>query len=312
MDKLDLFEGVYPFLVTPLDPKTQELDLDALQSHIDDLIENGGVHGITVLGSTGEFALLSEEERRRVAETAVDAVRGRVPVVVGTAAIATRTAVALSQHAERIGADAIIVNPQAYWPPTQDELFEHYRTIARSVSIPIMLYNNPGTTKVDMSPAFIARLGHEFEHVMAVKESSGDIRRVQNILALADGRLKVSIGHQSLALAAFALGAVGWTTGLANTIPRQCVEVFDLAVRRSDIPKARSVFMRMLPLCDFFAEKSLVRAAKTAAEILGKPLGVPRSPLKPLNDADRATLRSLLADLGVLGEPASKARRLSV
>jgi 4-hydroxy-tetrahydrodipicolinate synthase len=311
MAKLDLFEGVYPFLVTPLDPKTQELDLDALRSHIDDLIENGGVHGITVLGSTGEFALLSEQERWRVAETAVDAAHGRVPVVVGTAAIATRTAVALSQHAERIGADAVIVNPQAYWSPTQDELLEHYRAIARSVSIPIMLYNNPGTTKVDMSPAFIARLGHEFEHVMAVKESSGDLRRVQNILALAEGCLKVSIGHQSLALAAFALGAVGWTTGLANTIPRQCVEVFDLAVRQGDIARSRAAFMRILPLCDFFAEKSLVRAAKAAAEILGKPLGVPRSPLMPLNEADRATLRNLLAGLDLIGKPGKKVLRAS-
>lgn len=304
MEKLPLFEGVYPFLVTPLDRERQELDEKALRTHIDDLIVNAGVHGITVLGSTGEFALLSEQERQRVAEIAVSAAKGRVPVVVGTAAIATRTAVKLSQHAQSIGADAIIVNPQAYWSPTDDELLDHYRTIARSVSIPIMLYNNPGTTKVDMPPSFIARLGDEFEHVTAVKESSGDIRRVQNIIALSDGRIKVSIGHQSLGLAAFAVGAVGWTTGIANTIPRQCVEVFDLAVRRSDIAAAREKFMRILPLCDFYAAKSLVRAAKAASAILGKPLGVPRAPLKPLNPADTETLRGLLADIGLVDKSA--------
>ncbi len=105
-------------------------------------------------------------------------------MVIGTAAIATRTAVSLSQHAERAGANGLIVNPQSYWLPTQDELFEHYRAIGKAVSIPVMVYNSPGTTKVDMSPAFIARLAGEFDHFVAVKESSGDIRRIQDILSL--------------------------------------------------------------------------------------------------------------------------------
>ena len=300
MNNLKLFEGVYPFLATPLQSDTTELDEDRLASHIDDLISNGGIHGITVLGSTGEFALLSEDERNRVAEVTVDAVGGRVPAVIGTAAIATRTAVSLSQHAEHVGADAIIVNPQSYWTPTQDELFEHYRAIANAVSIPVMVYNNPGTTKVDMSPAFIAKLANEFDHFIAVKESTGDIRRVQDILRLTDGKMKVSIGHQSLGLSAFAMGASGWTTGVANTIPEFCVEIFDLAVRRQDIAGAREVFMRILPLCDFYAEKSLVRAVKAAAEILGKPLGPPRLPLKPLDEADKKVLRSLLDTLGLV------------
>jgi 4-hydroxy-tetrahydrodipicolinate synthase len=302
MDKLGLFDGVYPFLATPLRSDTQELDEDRLRSHIDDLISNAGVHGITALGSTGEFALLSEDERKRVAEVTIDAVKGRVPVVIGTAAIATRTAVSLSHHAERAGANGLIVNPQSYWLPTQDELFEHYRAIAKAVSIPIMVYNNPGTTKVDMSPTFIARLAGEFDHFVAVKESSGDIRRIQDILSLTDGKMKVSIGHQSLCLAAFALGASGWTTGIANTIPKLCIRVFDLAARRRDIAKAREIFMQILPLCNFYAEKSLVRAVKAAAELLGKPLGPPRLPLKPLGEADKKVLRGLLAKLGLVAE----------
>ncbi|MBI4241475.1 MAG: dihydrodipicolinate synthase family protein [Candidatus Rokubacteria bacterium] len=298
--KLELFDGVYPFLATPLRPETQDLDESRLRSHIDDLVREGGIHGITALGSTGEFALLSEDERRRVAEVTIDAVKGRVPVVIGTAAIATRTAVALSRHAEGAGADAIIVNPQSYWLPNEEELFEHYRAIAQAVSIPVMVYNNPGTTKVDMAPRFIARLAREFNHFTGVKESSGDIRRVQDILALTGGRMKVSIGHQSLGLAAFAVGASGWTTGIANTIPQLCVEIFELAVRRRDVDKAREVFMQILPLCDFYAEKSLTRAVKAAAEIMGKPLGPPRLPLRSLGEADRRVLRGLLADLGLV------------
>lgn len=231
---------------------------------------------------------------------AVDAAAKRVPVVVGTSAIATRTAVALSRHAAQVGADGIIVNPQSYWQPTEDELFGHYRAIARAVDIPVMVCNNPGTTKVDMSPAFIARLGREFPHFVAVKESSGDIRRVQEIVALTNGRMRVSIGHQSLALSAFAVGADGWTTGIANTIPRQCVEVFDETVRHGRWETARQAFMRILPLCDFFAAKSLTRAAKAAAELMGKSLGPPRLPLKPLGKANRAALRALLADLGLV------------
>lgn len=300
MKPLELFVGVYPFLVTPLKPSTFALDGDRLHAHVDDLIVNGKVHGITALGSTGEFALLSEGERQQVAEICIAAANKRVPVVVGTAAIATQTAVDLSRHAQRAGADAIIVNPQSYWNPTEDELFDHYAAIARAVEIPVMVYNNPGTTKVDMSPRFIARLAKEFPHFTAVKESTGDIRRVQDIVRLTDGRLKVSIGHQSLGLAAFAVGAVGWTTGIANTIPQYCVEVFDLAVRQSDFARAREVFFRILPLCDFYAAKSLVRSAKAAADLLGKPLGVPRPPLKLLGEQDRKVLQGMLQDLNLL------------
>src|SRR5262249_4299232 len=156
--KLDLFTGVYPFLVTPFKSGSYELDEDGLARHIDDLIVNGEIHGVTALGSTGEFALMTEDERRRVTDGCVEAAKRRVPVVVGTAAIATRTAVELSRYAQRAGVDSIIVNPQSYWSPTEDELFDHYAAIARAVDLPVMVYNNPGTTKVDMSPRFIARL----------------------------------------------------------------------------------------------------------------------------------------------------------
>ena len=181
-----LFTGVYPFLVTPF-TEDDQVDPDRLKAHVDDLIRNGKVHGVTALGSTGEFALMSEAERRLVAEATIDAAKKRVPVVIHTAAIATKVAVALSKHAQQAGADAIIVNPQSYWLPTEDELFDHYRAIACAVDIPVMVYNNPGTTKIDMSPKFIARLNKEFSHFISVKESSGDIRRVQNILQYTEG-----------------------------------------------------------------------------------------------------------------------------
>ncbi len=296
-----LFTGVYPFLATPFTSDDQ-VDTARLKSHIDDLITNGKVHGVTALGSTGEFALMSEAERMLVAEAAVDAGKKRVPVVIHTAAIATKVAVALSKHAQRVGADAIIVNPQSYWLPTEEELFDHYGAIARAVDIPVMVYNNPGTTKIDMSPKFIARLNKEFSHFVSVKESTGDIRRVQNILQLTEGRMSVSIGHQSLGLAAFAVGATGWTTGIANTIPTLCVEVFEQAVVNRDLEKARKAFYRMLPLCDFYAEKSLCRSAKAAADIMGKSLGNPRLPLKRLSEADYKVLRKLLVECGAMKE----------
>lgn len=296
-----LFTGVYPFLVTPF-TEDDEVDPERLRSHIDDLVTNGKVHGVTALGSTGEFALMTEQERQLVAEVTVDAARKRVPAVIHTAAIATKVAVALSKHAQRVGADAIIVNPQSYWLPTEDELFGHYAAIARAVDIPVMVYNNPGTTKIDMSPKFIARLNKEFPHFVSVKESSGDIRRVQNILQLTEGRMSVSIGHQSLGLAAFAVGATGWTTGIANTIPNLCVEVFEQAVEKRDLDKARKAFYRMLPLCDFYAEKSLCRSAKAAGDIMDKPLGPPRLPLKRLSEGDYKTLRKLLIEAGVMKE----------
>jgi len=300
MKPADLFKGVYPFLATPFTEDQHDVDEARLRSHIDDLIEVGKVHGITALGSTGEFALMSEDERRRVAEVTIDAADNRVPVVIGTAAISTRSAVALSKHAQSAGADAIIVNPQSYWRPTEDELFDHYGAIARAVSMPVMVYNNPDTTKVDMSPRFIARLNREFSHFISVKESSGDIRRVQNILELTGGKMSVSIGHQSLAIAAFATGATGWTTGIANTIPQICVRIFDEAVVRRNFDEARKIFAAVLPLCDFYAEKSLARSVKAAAELLDKPLGPPRLPLKRLAPADYQILRELLIRAGVV------------
>lgn len=309
MSGTPLFTGVYPFLATPFTEGDQEVDPVRLRTHIDELISVGKVHGITALGSTGEFALMSESERQLVAETAIDAVKKRVPVVIGTAAISTKVAVALSKHAERAGADAIIVNPQSYWLPTEDELFDHYGAIARAVNIPIMVYNNPGTTKIDMSPKFIARLHKEFSHFISVKESSGDIRRVQNILELTDGKMSVSIGHQSLGLAAFATGATGWTTGIANTIPNLCVEVFEEAVNHRNFDKARKIFNHILPLCDFYAEKSLCRSVKAAAEIMDKPLGPPRLPLKRLSQADYQVLRDLLIHSGVL-QPRDALRKI--
>ena len=299
-----IFYGVYPFLVTPF-TKDDEVDAVRLASHIDELITAGKVHGVTALGSTGEFALMSESERQLVAETAIAAARKRVPVVIHTAAISTKVAVALSKHAQRAGADAIIVNPQSYWLPTDDELFDHYAAIARAVDIPVMVYNNPGTTKIDMKPKFIARLSKEFPHFISVKESTGDIRRVQNILQLTEGRMSVSIGHQSLGLAAFAVGATGWTTGIANTIPGLCVDVFEQAVEKRDIEKARKTFIKMLPLCDFYAEKSLCRSAKAAAEIMGKPVGAPRLPLQRLSAKDYKTLEGLLVECGVMKQKAA-------
>lgn len=301
MAGLPIFHGVYPFLVTPF-TKDDEVDGARLKSHIDDLIRNGKVHGVTALGSTGEFALMSEDERRVVAEVAVDAAKKRVPVVIHTAAIATKVAVALSRHAQSVGADAIIVNPQSYWLPTEDELFDHYKAIAHAVDIPVMVYNNPGTTKIDMSPKFIARLHKEFPHFISVKESSGDIRRVQNIIQLTDGGMSVSIGHQSLGLAAFAVGAMGWTTGIANTIPKLCVEVFEQVALKHDLEKGRRAFVKMLPLCDFYSDKSLCRSAKAAGAIMGKPLGVPRLPLQALSAKDCKTLEGLLMQAGVIKE----------
>jgi 4-hydroxy-tetrahydrodipicolinate synthase len=295
-----IFTGVYPFLATPFTDDGEAVDAARLESHVDELIRDGKVHGVTALGSTGEFALMSESERQLVAEVTIAAARKRVPAVIGTAAISTKVAVALSKHAQRAGADAIIVNPQSYWLPTEHELFAHYGAIARAVDIPVMVYNNPGTTKIDMSPKFIARLNKEFSHFVSVKESSGDIRRVQNILELTDGRMSVSIGHQSLGLAAFAVGATGWTTGIANTIPTLCVEVFEEAVFRKNYDTARRLFNRILPLCDFYADKSLCRSVKAAAELLNKPLGAPRLPLQRLSVADYKTLEKLLVECGTM------------
>ena len=287
------FEGSYTVMVTPFTDDGAAVDVPALERFVDWQIDEG-VPGLIPLGSTGEFLSVSEDERRQVVDTVIAQAKGRIPVVVGTADEWTPRAVAFSREAERSGASGVMVVPPYYSSPTEDELFEHYRRIAEAISIPVMVYNNPNTSNVDLRPAFVARLA-EIDNVSYIKESSGDISRVDEIHRLAPGRMTVFAGYH--ACDSIRLGAKGWVSVCGNIVPRLSADVYDLTAGSGDGAAGRATYRRLLPLLDAISGDLYVSATKAAMEIVGMPVGAPRPPRLRLPAPQVAALERILADL---------------
>ncbi|MBC7234092.1 MAG: 4-hydroxy-tetrahydrodipicolinate synthase [Chloroflexi bacterium] len=286
--------GVYVVVCTPF-TKDEDLDEEALRRHIRFLLD-AGVHGVIPTGSTSEFAALSEAERKRIVDITLEEVHGRVPVVVGTAAVSTRDTIMYSQYAEKAGADGVMIVPPYYCHPTEREIYGHYQAVAGSIRIPIMLYNNPWTSGVDMQPALIARLA-EIENIAYIKESSGDMRRVSEIMRLCGDKMTIFCGTDNLALEMFAMGVPGWVAAPANAIPKQCVQLYELAVVKKDFAKAKELYFKMLPFFSALESGQFVQYVKASLEILGKPIGIPRRPLLRPAEEEIAQLKEILDQL---------------
>jgi 4-hydroxy-tetrahydrodipicolinate synthase len=283
-------------MITPMKPD-YSIDVDGLKRDIDWWIAEG-THGLIPMGSTGEFSSLEEDEHLLVLETTVKHAAGRVPVLAGTGAERTEKAVRLARFAESVGADALMVVAPYYALPTEDELFEHYRLIAEAVSLPIMVYNNPWTTGVDMKPHFLARL-NQIDNILYCKESTFDVRRVRDILRLTDGRMQVFAGY--LAYESYPLGAIGWVSVTANIAPRLSAQLFEAAVDRSDYVTAKRIYERLTPLVSYLEDTGkYVQIPKQALDWMGLAGGPPRRPRLPLNEQEQAQLRQILSNLGVL------------
>ena len=282
-------------LVTPFTPDGKSVDAPALRRLVNWQIEEG-IHGLIPLGSTGEFLSVNREERQRIIEICVSEAKGRVPVLIGTGAEATFDVVELSREAQAMGADGVMVIPPFYSSPTDDELFEHYRQIGESISIPIMIYNNPATANVDLKPAMIARLSH-IDNVTMVKESTLEVTRVRDILELCGDRMTVFAGI--LGYESFWLGATGWASVCSNLIPRAASQLFELAADQADREAALALYLRILPVIRWVGEHRYVSATKAGLEILGLPVGDPRAPRLPLPLDERKALAEVLSNLGL-------------
>jgi len=283
--------GVYVVVCTPF-TADDAVDEGTLRRHIRFLLESG-VHGVIPTGSTSEFASLSEGERKRIVDITLDEVDGRVPVVAGAAAVSTRDTIMYSQYAESAGADGVMIVPPYYCHPTERELVQHYQAVAESIHLPIMLYNNPWTSGVDMLPTLVARLA-EIENVSYVKESSGDMRRVSEIMRLCGDRMTVFCGADNLALEMLAVGVQGWVAAPANAIPRQCVQLYELVAVKKDLEQARELYLKMLPYFTALESGQFVQYVKASLEILGKPIGAPRRPLLRPAEEDYRKLEEIL------------------
>ncbi|MFD1175893.1 dihydrodipicolinate synthase family protein [Paenibacillus puldeungensis] len=278
------FEGVYVATVTPF-TANYEVDYKRLTELCDWLISQG-VHGLVPTGSLGEYATMTSEERAKVVETVIEAAAGRVPVVVGSAAPSTKQAVDWVKHAKDSGAAGVMALPPINYRPLEHEVIAHYEAL-NEVGLPIVAYNNPHDYKIDLTPQLLSRLS-KLENVVAVKEFSGDIRRVHDILDTTD--LEVMIGVDDLALEGPLFGATGWISGITNALPKECVELFNLA-RQGKLQEALPLYRHLLPLFHFDASAQLVQSIKYMMELAGFPTGPTRPPRLPLPEADYKAIR---------------------
>ncbi|MBG9943201.1 dihydrodipicolinate synthase family protein [Brevibacillus formosus] len=271
------FEGVYVAIVTPF-TNDYEVDYNRLAELCNWLIQEG-VDGLVPSGSLGEYATMTGEERAKVIHTVIAAAKGRVPVVVGSAAPSTRQAVEWVQFSKDAGAAGVMALPPINYKPLENEVFAHYEAL-NTVGLPIIAYNNPHDYKIDLTPDILARLA-KFENIVAVKEFSGDVRRMQDILAQTD--LEVMVGVDDLVMEGGLIGATGWISGVPNALPKEGVELFRLA-RAGKLAEAQALYRRLLPLFHYDASPQLVQSIKYMMELANFPVGPTRPPRLPLTE----------------------------
>ncbi|KAB2641152.1 MAG: 4-hydroxy-tetrahydrodipicolinate synthase [Verrucomicrobia bacterium] len=286
------FRGIFTALVTPMKANGDIHPLK-LERFVEHQISQG-IHGLIPLGSTGEFYALTPAERQQVLEITLASANGRVPVVAGANAASTREVVAFAQQAEQLGCAGVLLAAPYYSLPTPEELFAHFRTINDAINIPIMLYNYPGRTGVDMSPQFIASLT-ALHNVRYVKESSGEMARMTTLMRLCGDRLGVFCGCDTLALESFVVGALGWVGGVANVLPASHAKLYELSVVKKDHAAALKLFFEMLPILELMeGGGKYTQWVKAACAMLGRDVGTPRQPLCAAAKTELGALRQAL------------------
>jgi 4-hydroxy-tetrahydrodipicolinate synthase len=293
---MTVFEGVSTALVTPF--RNGEIDEHALRELVEFQI-GAGIEGLVPCGSTGESATMSHAEHRRVVEGVVSAARGRVPVVAGAGSNNTREAVELTLHAKEAGADGALLISPYYNKPTQDGIVAHYAEIARETDFPLVVYNIPGRTASNMSPATLARLA-DIEQVVGVKEASGDLGQISEIVARCPENFSLLSGDDALTLPILAVGGVGVISTSANVAPAEMVEMVN-AFRAGDLPRARGIHLRLLPLFSvLFCETNPIPVKAAVAE-MGRIGDEIRLPLTEITQPNRERLKVVLKEFGLLG-----------
>ena len=290
-----MFEGVHTALVTPF--RDGAVDETALRALVERQIA-AGIDGVVPCGSTGESATLSHDEHRRTVEIVVEAVAGRVQVIAGTGSNNTREAVALTQHARESGADGALLISPYYNKPTQEGIFAHYETVARETGLPLLVYNIPGRTGSNIAPATLGRLS-DVDGIVGVKEACGDIAQIAEVLAACEDGFAVLSGDDALTLPLCAIGGQGVISTSSNVVPAEMVALVR-AVTAGDLPEARRIHYRLLPLFDaLFCETNPI-PVKAAVALLGLIDEEIRLPLTPLTDANRERLQVVLKELGLV------------
>jgi 1-pyrroline-4-hydroxy-2-carboxylate deaminase len=278
-----LWTGVFPAVTTQL-KKDQSLDLDATARHLEVLIDSG-VSGLITCGSLGENQALETEEKRAVVRTAIEVSQGRVPVLSGVAETSTAAAICYVRDMEKLGADGVMLLPGMLYKGDPRETMAHFRAVARSTGLPIMIYNNPISYGNDISPEMFARLA-DVKNFVALKESSGDVRRITDLRNTCGDRYALFTGVDDLALEASILGIDGWVAGTGIAFPRENQYFWELT-RQGDWDKAREVYRWFTPLLHLDVHVKFVQYIKLAVQECGLGSEWVRAPRLPLAGGER-------------------------
>jgi len=288
--------GIIPALVTPLTGK-DELNINALRRLTNFVIENG-VHGVFATGSQGEFWAFSAEEKQRVWEAVVEETNRRVPVYAGTAAVTTREAIQLTQAAEKAGVDAVSVLTPYFINPNSEELYEHFRLIAASTRLPVLLYTNPDRTGVKMPAALVARLA-QIDNIVGLKDSSGDLTLAQEYLSATPTDFSLVMGRDTLIFSGLLHGARGAIAATANVVPALVVKIYD-CFKQGNIPGSLKAQEALAPLRLAFTWGTFPVVIKEALDLLGMEGGPCRAPVGAMTPAQRERLSNLLKELNLI------------
>lgn len=288
-------KGILAAVVTPMhDDGT--VDEAGIARQVDHILGQG-IHGLVPGGSTGEFTTLTTEERKRSNKAYIQAAQGRGVVYAGTGALGTRETIELSVDAEKAGADGLMIAPPFYDAPPWEELLAHFEAVSEAVSIPIMYYNLPGNTGVELSAEQLAELGRR-TGVTCYKDTGGDAVKFDDVLLNHSEDIQPLNGYDTLSFAALAHGAQAAVWGTASVIPQLCAEFYETLAVRADLETARAQWERIQPICVFLESHNYAAAIKTGLELVGQGAGPTRAPVRPLAPEYREEFGRLLQEAG--------------
>ena len=289
-------KGIIPAMVTPV-TADGKINVEALKKLTNYLIE-GGVHGLFPVGSQGEFYALTFEEKKRVTEVVVEEARGRVPVYAGTGAITTREAIALTKMAEAAGVSAVSVITPFFIRPSEGELFDYYSAVAKATRLPVLLYNNPQRTGINISAEFVAR-ACQVENIVGIKDSSGDLTLTAEYIRRTKERFSVLAGRDTLIYGTLCYGGKGAIAATANVAPKVVVEIYE-AFKAGDWKRSLEAQFRLAPLRLAFDLGTFPVVIKEALNLIGIDAGVGVPPVGGINPAAKEELRGILRNMGLL------------
>ncbi len=286
--------GIYPYLVSPIEERSGRVREKALRDLVNHLIAKG-VHGLSPLGSTGEFAYLTFDQKYEIVRIVVDATAGRVPVVPGVAAFSTADAVRQAECFVELGADGLVLIMQTMFPVPRSGIERYFVTVAERAHCPVVIYTNPGLLGGDVTPPMIEAMLNQVSNIRYVKDASGNTGRILSLMNRVGDRVKMFSASAHIPLLVFQLGGVGWMAGPACLLPAECVKLYDLAMS-SKWAEALELQKRLWFLNELFQKYSLAGCVKTGLQIQGFDVGDPIQPQKPLEDPAIADIREALEE----------------